>query len=127
MEDWMRSMQHDAALITVARHEKLGKELHDWEIAEKAKQVRYTRHAQYGMDGCDPETCQNKEHWCYEFDGPGPRIMLDWVPTAMALIEKHGLQKAYEEVLRERTAFFEVFRGGRQPTIEELKAIMKKE
>jgi hypothetical protein len=103
----MYAFRHDAALITVARHEKLGKELHDWEMAEKTKQVRYTRHTQIGFDGCDPETCQNKKHWFYEFDGPGPRIMLDWVPTAMALIEKHGLQKEYEEVLRERMTMFE--------------------
>jgi hypothetical protein len=36
------------------------------EIADRPEvTIHYTRHAQYSMDGCDPETCQNKEHWFY--------------------------------------------------------------
>lgn len=27
---------------------------------------RYTRHAEASLEGCDPQTCQNKEHWFYE-------------------------------------------------------------
>jgi hypothetical protein len=72
--------------------------------AEVAKRVRYTRHAQVAMDGCDPEICQDKKHWLYE-----PIPGLDWNTCqvdageiALAIIEKYGLQDVHEALLRAR-------------------------
>jgi len=38
--------------------------------------------AQTSFDGCDPETCQNKEHWFYEGDCDATK--LDPTPTLSA-------------------------------------------
>jgi hypothetical protein len=107
LKDRLASYQHDAALITVGWH-GLDKELQDWTAAEKDKRVHYIRHAQVGFGGCDPETCQNKDHWFYELnDELDDFAKLDPTPIAMAIIEKHGLQKEYEEKLKEWSSFFE--------------------
>lgn len=32
--------------------------------------IHYTRHAESSLDGCDPKTCQIKDHWFYEVEAP---------------------------------------------------------
>jgi hypothetical protein len=36
--------------------------------AEPRSAIKYTRHAESSLDGCDPLNCQNKEHWFYELE-----------------------------------------------------------
>ena len=110
-QDRMYLHQHDAALITLVRHAELREEFQHRMAAEKAKKVHYTRHAQVGFDGCDPETCQNKEHWFYETDDYDAVTKFDPTPITMDIIERHGLREEYEKVLKERMVMFEKLRA----------------